>query len=222
MNMEMGTIRLLGAVQLLVFVASLVSERLLESVVGSGGISDKLVNIANNLIRMRISNLVALINCLAIVVLGVLFYSIFHEDYKIISLLALVCFLAEAITLAVSKIGTLALIQLSQEFVEADAPESSYLPTLGDFLYYGIDRGGYDIHMFFFCVGGILWYSLLVSSRVVPTALSVWGVVAISLLTISVLMILFNRDLKQFLVLGVFYAPYEVVLGVWLVVKGFI
>lgn len=221
MNIEMNTIRLLGAAQLTVFVASMLSERLLASAVGSGSISDKLTNISNNLTRLRISNLVALFNCCAIVVLGVLFYIVFNEQYKIIALLALGCFLAEAITLAVSKIGTYALIPLSQEFVAAGNPEPSYLQTLGDFLYQGVDRRGYDIHMLFFCLGGILWYFLFYTSRSIPQALAIWGLVAICLLTLPVLSTLYNRDFTQLMILGLPYAPYEVVLGVWLILKGF-
>ena len=114
MNTEMSTIRLLGAAQLLVFIASMLSERLLTSVVGSGSTSEMLVNISINLTRMRISNLVALINSLGILVLGVLFYIVFNKQYKIIALVALGCFLVEAITLAVSKMGSYALIPLSK------------------------------------------------------------------------------------------------------------
>jgi hypothetical protein len=73
MNPDMNTIRLLGAAQLFVFIASLLSDQLLKSIVRSGSISDILVNISNNLTRMRISNLVALLNSLGIVILGVLF-----------------------------------------------------------------------------------------------------------------------------------------------------
>jgi hypothetical protein len=221
MNTDMHTIRLLGAAQLVVIVASMLSERLLASVVGSGDISDKLANIANDLTRMRISNLLALINSLAIVVLAVLFYIAFNKQYPIIALVALGCFLAEAITLAVSKIGTYALIPLSQEFVEAGAPEPSYFQTLGHFLYRGVDRRGYDIHMLFFCLGGILWYYLLYSSRCIPRPLSVWGLAAVSLLTIPVLLVLCGRDSTPLMVLGLPYAPYELFLGLWLIVKGF-
>jgi hypothetical protein len=221
MNTELSTIRLLGAAQIFVFIASMLSERLLASAVGSGGMSEKLLNVSNNLTRMRISNLVALLNCLAIVVLGVLFYVVFNYEYKLVALVALGCFLAEAITLAASKIGTFALIPLSQNFVVAGAPEASSFQTLGDFLYHGIDRRGYDIHMFFFCVGGMLWYYLLFISKVIPPALSLWGLAAVCLLTIPVLMVLYDRDLTVLLALGLPYAPYELVLGVWLLVKGF-
>ena len=221
MNTDMNTIRLLGAAQLFVFVAGMLSERLLASAVGSGGISDKLVNISNNLALMRISNLVALVNTLGIVVLAVLFYTVFNKQYPIIALVALGSFLAEAITLAVSKLGACALIPLSQKFVEAGAPEPSYFQTLGDFLYHGVDRQGYNIHMLFFCLGGILWYYLFYVSRCIPRVLSVWGLAGICLLTIPVLCVLYDRDFTLAMVMGLPYAPYELFLGVWLVIKGF-
>jgi hypothetical protein len=222
MNTDISTIRLLGAAQLFVFVASLLSERLLASAVGSGGISDRLVNISNNLTLMRISNLVALVNTLGIVVLAVLFYTVFNKQYPIIALVALGSFFAEAITLAVSKLGAYALIPLSQKSVDAGAPEPSYFQTLGDFLYHGVDRQGYDIHMLFFCLGGILWYYLFYVSGCIPRVLSVWGLAAVCLLSIPVLVGLYDRDFTLAMVMGLPYAPYELFLGVWLIVKGFI
>jgi hypothetical protein len=204
------------------FFASMVSERLLATVIGSGSNSEILVNISKNLSRMRISDLVALLNCLAIVVLGALFYVVFNEQYKLIALIALACFLAEAITLAVSKIGAYGLIPISREFVEAGISKSSYLKTLGDFLYSGVDRRGYDIHMLFFCLGGILWYYLLFRSGSIPQVLSLWGLIAICLLTIPILLTLYDRDLYPVMgILALPYTPYELVFGVWLIIKGF-
>lgn len=199
----------------------MLSEQLLKSVVGSGSMSDILVDISENISLIRISNLVALINSLAIVTLGVLFYIALNEQYKTLALLALGCFLAEAITLAVSKIGAYALIPLSREFVAAGSPGPSYFQTLGDFLYKGVDRQGYDIHMLFFCVGGILWYYLLYSSRSIPQVLSFWGLAAVCLLTIPVLLALLEREFLPAMILGLLYVPFELVLGIWLMVKGF-
>ncbi len=220
MNAQMSTVRLLGAAQLIVFVASMVSERLLASVVGSGSVSEILLNVSNNLARIRISNLVALLNSLAIVLLGVLFYAVFYREYRLVALLALICFVAEAITLAVGRIGAYGLIPLSQQFVEAGTPEPSYFQTLGEFLYHGVDRLGYDIHMLFFCLGGILWYYLLHSSRLVPRPLAIWGLAAICLLSVPVVLVLYKRGSTSLMILGLPYAPFELVLGVWLIVKG--
>ena len=222
MNIDINTVRFLGVAQLIVFVLGTFGGLLLTSVVGSGDISDILVNISKNVTRMRISNLVLLVESLVIVVLGVLFYIVFNKEYKIIALVALGFFLAEAITKAVSKIGAYALIPLSQEFVEAGAPEPSYFQTLGDFLYYGVERQGYLIHLLFFALGGILWYYLFYISNYIPRVLSVWGLAAVLLFTIYVLLSLYDRDFPPAAgILALPYLPYELFLGVWLIVKGF-
>ncbi len=223
MNVATNIVRLLGAAQLFVFVGTLLSERLLASAVGSGSISDILVHVSQNPTRMRTSSLIALATSLAVVVLGALFYAVFHQQYGAIALVALGCYLAEAIVLAVSKIGAYALIPLSQEFIEAGAPEASRFQTLGRFFYYGLDRQGYQVVMLFFCLGAILWYCLLYASRAIPRALSAWGLAAVGLISIPVVLALYDRDFRTrpVMLLGAPYAPFELVLGLWLIIKGF-
>jgi len=223
MNSGKNTPRLLGAAFLFVFVASMLSTQLLTSVVGSGSISDILVNIPDNLTLMRISILLGLVTSIGIVVLAVLLYIVFNKQNKIIALVALGWWLAEAITLAVSKIGLFGLIPLSLEFVEAGAPEPSYFQTLGDFLYYAVYQRGYDIHMLFFCLGGILWYYLFYRSRYIPRVLSVWGLATVCVLFIITLLALYDRDLGSVIPLFMIGGPYivfEALIGPWLMVKG--
>lgn len=210
MSIDINTVRLLGAAQLLVIVGGLITERLLSSAIGSGSISDMLVNISENLTRMRISNLAGLaIQTTAMVVMGVLYYVVFSQEYKIISLVALGFFLAAAITFAISKIGAYALIPLSQEFLEAGAPEPSYFQKLGNFFYYGVDRQGWDIQMLFMALGLLLVQYLFYISEYIPRALSIWGLAAISLLLIPTLLQLYDRDfLPAAQILAIPYAPY--------------
>jgi hypothetical protein len=75
--------------------------------------------------------------------------------------------------------------------------------------------------MLFFCLGGMLWYYLLCVSGAVPRALSVWGLVAVGLLSVPVALGLYDRDDTAAMILGLPYAPFEVVLGLWLMVRGF-
>ena len=209
MNTDMNTVRLLGVAQLIVIVGALITDRLLASAVGSDSISDILVNISKNLNRMRISNLAALGLSLAIVVMGVLYYVVFYKEYKIIALVALGCFLVAAIRITVSKLGANALIPLSQEFVEAGAPEPSYFQTLGDFLYYGVDRRGIELYGLFMSLGFLLANYLLFISRSIPRPISIFGLVAICLLLIYQVLQLYDRDfLPGAFILGLPYVPY--------------
>ncbi len=220
MNTDKKTTRYLGAVFMVVFLASMISGALLDSATGAGSISDILVNIANNLPLMRISILVELVTSLGIVVLAGLLYIVLGNQGQIIARMALGWWLAEAIILAVSKIGGFALIPLSRAFVEAGAPASSYYQTIGDFLYYGFDRQGWAIHMLFFSLGGILWYYLFYRSRAIPRALSIWGMAAVSIVAINVILMLVNRNIELQMPLLVPYLVFEALIGPWLMIKG--
>ena len=220
MNIDKNTPRLLGAAFLIVFVASILSGSLLDSAVGTGSISDILVNIANNLTLMRISILVELVTSIGIIVLASLLYIVLHKQGKIIARVALGWWLAEAIILAVSKIGAYALIPLSQEFVEAGSPASSYFQALGDFFYYGFDRQGWAIHMLFFSLGGILWYYLFYRSKYIPRVLSIWGIAAVSVVAVNVILVLYDRNIELQMILLAPYLLFEALIGPWLMIKG--
>jgi len=209
MNTDVNTVRLLGAAQVMVFVGIMIMGGFLLSAVGSGSISDILVNISKNTTRMRIANLVALGESLAVIAMGVLYYVVFYKEYKIIALVALVCFLVAAITFTVTKIATNALIPISQQFVEAGAPEASYFQTLGDFLYNGVDKRGFEIYGLFNILGFLLTSYLLYISRSIPRALSIWGIVALFLALIAALLQLYDREfLPGAMILNIPYAPY--------------
>jgi hypothetical protein len=209
MNTDMNTVRLLGAAQLIVIVGNLVMDSSLSSAVGSGSIAVILANISRNLTQMRISSLVALGQTLAILVMGVLYYVLFCKQYQPIALVALGCFLIAAIALVVGKIGASALVPLSHEFVSAGSSETASLQTLGDFLYYGVDRRGSEIHMLFLSLGFLLTNYLFFTSRIIPRAISIWGLAAICLLMIPTLLTLYDREfLPGAVVLALPYAPY--------------
>ena len=141
MYVEKHAPRLLGAAFLLVVVTSLLSGLLLTAVVGSGSISDILVHISHQLPLMRLSILGQLATSGEIVVLATLLYIILHKQSKILALVALGWWLAEAIMLVLSQIGALALLPLSLDFVNAGTPEHSSYQTLGEFLYHGVSDG---------------------------------------------------------------------------------
>jgi hypothetical protein len=218
MNAEKYAPRLLGAAFLIVAVASLISGLLLMPVIGSGSTSDSLVNVSHQLTLMRLSSLGELVTSSGIVVLAGLLYIVLHKQNKIIALVALGWWLAEAIFLALSQIGTFALLPLSLDFVQAGAPVHSYYQTLGAFLYNGVYSQGYTIHMWFYCIGGLLWYSLFYTSKYIPRVISLWGLLAVSVGFIGIVLQLLGYDVSIFVYLPIL--PFELTIGVWLMLRG--
>lgn len=211
--------RLLGAAFLIVVFTSLGSGFLLMSVVGSGGMSDILVDISNRLTLMRIFILGDLVTSLGIIVLAALLYAVLNKQNKVIALVALGCWLTEAIALAISKIGASALIPLSLEFVKAGAPQHSDYQTLAGFLYNGIViQLGQTIELLFYCFGAMLWYSLFYRSRYIPRVISLFGLIAVSVALAGLVVEFLGHDVSILVFLPIL--PFELTIGTWLLLRG--
>jgi hypothetical protein len=72
--------------------------------------------------------------------------------------------------------------------------------------------------MLAFCLGGILFYYLLDKSRVVPRALSLWGLIAVFPMLIGTLTQIFGYSIP--FIFYVPYVPFELAIGIWILVKG--
>lgn len=172
-----------------------------------------LASIADNTVRYRLSILGDLFNSAAIVALAALLYTVLSRHNRIVALIALGLWLGEAFALAVSKIGAYGLLPLSEAFTAEAGIE-----PLVNFLYFGFAETGYRLHMFFYCLGGIVWYSLFAASRHIPRIISLFGVAAASAGLIGIVLEFFGYDISiaLYLPIGVF----ELAIGIWLVIRG--
>jgi len=211
----MTTPRVLGALFLIVIVTSLLMGVLLTL---PDNISDVLIKISNNLNLTRISILFALVTSVGIIVLAVLLYSVLKKQNKILARIALGLWIAEAIVLAISKLGTAALIPLSRDFVAAGSPGASFYQTLGNFLYSGIDKAGVELHMIFYCAGGLMWYYMFFRSKYIPRIIPLFGLAAASVALVASVLGFFGNDIPIYFSLPLL--PFELAIGLWLLIKG--
>ena len=209
--------RFLGATFLIVIVTTVVSS-LFTSVGGTGSISDVLVNISNDVPLARLGIIGGMANSTVIVVLAVLLYVVLSGQNKTMATVALGLWLIEATFYAIMQLGALALIPLSQDFVASGSPTDSFYQSMGGFLYNDVYQTGMTIHMWFYCMGGVLWYYMFFTSRFVPRAISVFGVLAVIVGIIGLLIQLSGSEVTMLFFLLVL--PFEIAIGFWLVLKG--
>ena len=129
----------------------------------------------------------------------------------------------EGVLRFVAVCGLLLLITLSQQFVKAGAPDSSYFQTLGILLYAG-NRWGNLLGLLAFCVGALLMYIIFYRTKLVPRWISAWGLVAAILGILSGVLVLIGVIAPfgtEQIVIAIPMLPQELVLAAWLIVKGF-
>jgi hypothetical protein len=122
----------------------------------------------------------------------------------------------------VAVVATWAFLPLSRAFAAAGAPAGSHFQTTGSLLQTTQDLA-LALAQTVFAIGAGMLYYLLYRARLVPRWLSLWGLVAVPLFVVASLSLLWTGDPNSTLA-NLFFAPMalqEMVLAVWLIVKGF-
>lgn len=129
----------------------------------------------------------------------------------------------ETVTSMATAVAWLLLIPLSQEYVKAGAPDVSSFHALGAVIQNAAQLGT-NLAAIVFPLGALLFYSLLYQSKLIPRWLSGWGLIGAVLYLAAGLYVwslLISSFTPVFEVLALPLGVQEVVLAVWLIVKGF-
>ena len=131
----------------------------------------------------------------------------------------------EAVFYIVGIICSLSLFVLSQEFVNTGGQSISYFQTLGSLLLAASDISGFVLGAISFSIGALMYYYVFYQSKLVPRWLSGWGLIgAVLMILASVLTLVDGPPFSisgMLLLLAAPIAVQEMVLAVWLIVKGF-
>jgi hypothetical protein len=123
----------------------------------------------------------------------------------------------ETVGYIATVISWLLILTLSQEYAKAGAPDASNYQTSGTLLLEAADWIDY-LTTLAFSLGALMFYYLLYQSRLIPRWLSGWGLIGAILVFAVGLSSMFGLGLE---VLWAPLAVQEMVLALWLIVKGF-
>jgi len=207
----------LGLAFLFQFVTSLSAGVILKSAwFVPEDMGQTLMNIAGNPTLFRVHILFDMLTVVGVLFLGVVLYLQLRKLNEYMALTALGLYFLEVVFMGVSKIDAFSLLRISQEYVASGMPQS--LLSLGTIAYWSMDFGGNTLHMLAFCFGAILFYSLLYKSGIVPRWLSLWGLVTVFPMLIGTVVQVLGYSIPFAFYLP--YVPFELVIGIWILVKG--
>jgi hypothetical protein len=216
MNAVNKSSKILGVAFLLQFVTSFTNGAFLKQTwFVPENMQETMLKIAGNPWLMRTTIFLNMLTALGIIFLGaILFLTLKKQNEKVV-LVALAFYILEAALLAVSRTEAFSLLRISQEYATAANPA---LLMMGQLAYETMDFVGNTLHMLVFCLGGILFYSLLYKSSVVPRWLSLWGLIATVPMLVGTLTQMFGYTIP--FIFYVPYVPFELVIAIWILVKG--
>ncbi len=118
----------------------------------------------------------------------------------------------------------LILAGLSRKYIEAPPADRAQYLLIGDLLRDARQILVSVVGILCWCAGAALYYALFYKARLVPRWLSLWGLLGIALAASAAILVLFGRTTdKEALhtLLNLPIALQEMVLALWLIVKGF-
>lgn len=214
MDTNRNTARIVGALFIIGTVAGVLSVVFAGSILSDPNYLMK-VSVNNQII---IGALFVLIMGLTLAMVPVMMFPIFRKYNEALALGSVVFRGAlEAVIYIAMVISWLLLLTVSQEYVKAGAPNASQFQILGTLLLKASDQIN-SILEIVFSLGSLMIYYLFYQSKLIPRWLSVWGLIGAILYLAAGLFHMFSVD---FSILMAPLALLEMVLAVWLIVKGF-
>jgi len=150
----------------------------------------------------------------------VFLYPIFRKDSEELAM-GLVLFRGamEGTWYFISTLGILTLVALGNEHIATGA-NSAALQSMGNVLYKFQDLLA-PVGTILFLIGTTCLYLSFYRTRLIPRWLTVWGLIGVIPYMAYALLHYFHLDTGYGFYLQMVMAPQEMVMGVWLVVKGF-
>jgi hypothetical protein len=221
MNATMaGTLYLLGTV--FGVVGGVIGGEVLTSLISGTPLTgvDMLGLVAANSSRLTGGAFFTLMMGISLMAMTVFLYPIFRKDSEELAM-GMVLFRGalEGTFYFLSTLGFLTLVALGNEYMATGA-DSAALQSMGNVLYQFLDRLA-AVGPIFFLIGATCLYLSFYRTRLIPRWLTVWGLIGVVSSMASALLLFFHIDTGYGLYLEMVLFPQEMVMGVWLIIKGF-
>ena len=159
---------------------------------------------------------------LSIPLIPVFAYPVLRKHSETLALGYIVFRLFEAVLFVLVDITKLSLIKVSQLYLVAESSNAAMLESIGATIQ-GWNEWAWVFYVLIFGFGALIFYVALYQSKLLPRWISIWGLIAIVMMMTSALLAMFAVELPD-AIFGLLVVPIgvqEMVMAVWLIVKGF-
>jgi hypothetical protein len=219
MNTTRKTATTAGVLFIIATAASLISTGLTQSILDA---PDYLTRLSANQNAVVMGVLFQFVAAATSAGIAISLYPILRKYNEGLALGSVGFRLIEGVFYIVAALGLLSLLSLSQEYTKAGTPAASYFQILGTLMLAVRNWANFVFGVISFCLGALMYYWIFFQLQLIPRWLSGWGLIGAVLLLSMALSIMFGeKPSGTTLLLALPIAVQEMVLAVWLMVKGF-
>jgi hypothetical protein len=222
MNTDRRIAIIAGTLFIVATTAGLLGSGLTGSIVGA---PDYFVQIAANKNLIVLGAILAFIAAAGSAGIAISLYPVLRKHNEGLALGSVGFRLVEAVFYIVGALGLLSLLSLSQEYTSVGPQAVPTFQVLGTLITAIRVWAGFVLGVIAFCLGAAMYYYVMYRSKLVPRWLSAWGLVGLASVFSMTLMIAFGERVSEpsgmLVLLAIPIALQEMVLAVWLIVKGF-
>lgn len=219
MNSDKTIARIVGALFIITMIAGMINAYFISPIVLYG----PLIQVFPNKNLAIIGALLVLVMSVGIVFIATVIFPVLKRHNETIAITYISIRTIECVFFSIGAIIPLLLITLSQEYIQAGAPNLSYFQTIG-MLAVKVTDHSYQIGIIVLGIGSLLFCYVLYQSTLIPRLISVVGLIGYALALISGVLDIFGIiDTRSAGM--IMYLPgtlFELILlPIWLIVKGF-
>jgi len=193
----------------------------LSMVVTSGPLDtpDYLNAVASHAGQVRFGAFLVLVMGVALAMVPVLMFPILKRQNEALAIGYVVFRGAlETLTYIATTINLLLLVVVAQQYADSGPADTSQFRSLGILLTKANDPIIISVQNIVFSLGALMFYYLLYQARLIPRWISGWGLAAVVAYLAAGVIAVFSTNL---VILLLPLAVQEMVMAIWLVVKGF-
>lgn len=214
MNLTKQTTRTIGVLFLIIFISGILVYQVLRGPFLFG--DDFLANAVLNSNKVTISTLVSFLAGILTILISILLLPVFKKFNNTLAYTYVAFCILNFIAITIESYSAISLLDFSTEFSKSD--NKAALESLSG-VFYNNHRSAHFMYLLTSCLPVFVLYYALLVGKLVPKAISIFGIIAVLLMFISILFSIFN--IKGWSDLMIPIAIIQLFFPFWLIFKGF-
>ncbi len=214
MNSNKKTGRIAGVLFLLIFIMGVSMYQFLQSPLFS---EDFLTSTSSNSNQIIISVLLGILSGVTSIIIAAILLPIFKKHSYILAFIYFALCILNFVAIAIDNISVLSLLELSQEYVKNGTDNLNSFEILGT-MFYEKHRWTHYLSLLISSFPVFVLYYTLFFAKLIPRAISIFGIIAAILMFIEILFSIFGHSISMNMLLPL--GLVQLFLPLWLIYKG--